>query len=103
MTEEAREAVEVVASEYVPDQREREALGMRDGVEYCWACVDAYRNGIEPGGSACDHRAQQECPSCGLPMSYADYGAAENSPVWICDAPNDGTTKRGCGDITPAH
>lgn len=26
-------------------------------VELCGACVDAYRNGIEPGGTACENVA----------------------------------------------
>lgn len=33
------------------------ACGANADVDYCDECIDAYRNGIEPGESACDRRA----------------------------------------------
>ena len=43
----------------------------------------------------------QHCLKCGLPMSYCDQ-PLEDDPQWICDGPNDNTTKRGCGEAIPA-
>lgn len=35
------------------------ACGADPGVPLCPACIDAYRNGIEPGETACEARAKQ--------------------------------------------
>lgn len=50
----------VAALPAILTSREREALGMDPSLDYCDYCIDAYRNGIEPGGSACDDRAHPE-------------------------------------------
>ena len=44
---------------------------------------------------------KQHCLYCGLPMSYYDQ-PPEDDPQWICDGPNDNTTKQGCGEAIPA-
>ena len=36
------------------------AAGGPAHIKLCEACIDAYRNGIEPGGSACEARARGE-------------------------------------------
>lgn len=49
------------ATDAVPDEQppppDVVACGADPDKLYCGACIDAYRNGIEPGGTACDARA----------------------------------------------
>ncbi len=47
------------------------------------------------------------CPTCGLPMSYAerqddDEPVALPETYWYCDGPNDNTNDTGCGECVPA-
>lgn len=41
------------------------ACGARPDVPLCADCIDAYRNGIEPGGSACDDRHDRQTDPSG--------------------------------------
>jgi hypothetical protein len=51
-------AYEIAALRRAPD--DIVAAGANPDVRYCPSCVDAYRNGIEPGESACDERKEDE-------------------------------------------
>ena len=59
------------------------ACGASPDVDYCDACIDAYRNGIEPGESACDQRAHghEILPNLTTWLVFTSNGARE----WVAD------------------